>query len=399
MIKSLIQSDDSHSIKLENDSTQSLSGTIKNILNNYSSENNPKNGFLELCCSVLDQINDSTSGRFYLMSSPIRVPTNAQSNDSLCRDLFAKCKILINFRMILLLLQKNEGEDLKNVFQYQDLLWKKFQNKLKNCLSNFEIKEKIQQFKSILDKMLLKENDWSSWKANKCEGNIYTTNIIDPSKFENKFSKLEEESVNIKIKTSNEENKTRKHIFKRTHEKTELEKMKNWISLRQNNDLLSNLETEDLWIDRGNIHMSFEVMANECLKGSELANIKSEIEEYERTMTQRQDIDEYVKWRFTNRLVKRSFETMVSDHEKDICSFLNNNINCFKNKTINQKILAMRYSKQGLLLKQRNQLLSQNISRIKGNDKGISQGITKYKILISYLLTWMKIMKWRRRRI
>lgn len=368
----LLSGYDQKRIKIEEETQISVNpiDQCQQILEKYSNKKNNKTRFLELSCDVLNKISNSESGRFYLMENRITIPVEQKFEEAFLRDILAKCKIVINFKLFLILLQKEEDESLDDIFQYEDVLFKKFSLILKKTILILESKEKIKSMENILNKLISREKAWDQWKSQKCEGNITKNNEIIISKSKYKFAKLEEESLNVKIKTSKENEQKKKFIFKRTAEKKELEKMKNWISLREKHDLISNLETEDLWIDTDKIEMRFDIMTEECLKGNSLNQIKKEIKEFEKDFKSREDIDEYVKWRFTNRLVKRSYESLIHDHEKDFCNFINKNVNCFNNKVINDNIIKLKYSKEGTLLKQKNKKLRELRNNLKKNDKG-----------------------------
>lgn len=340
---------------------------VEAVLRKYSDDRSNKARFLELACLSLDKIESSTSAKFYLMRQRVACPVGSGFEESLCRDLLVKCRLLIDIRMFLLVLEKRQNEGLEHYFQYQQTLFARFKAKLGACLAAFESKERIGQMEAILARVLSREAGWADWKERKCEGNIHLAPEA-PSGAKTRFSELEMEDVRVKMKTLKEAGVVRKYIFKRASEKKENEKMKNWISLQENHDLLNSLETEDLWMDQERIGMEFRVMAQECLGGDSLAHVKTEVEEYEAGRA-RDGVDEFVKWRFTNRLVKRSYESMVGDHERDLCRFIAKNADCFKNRSINEKILKMRYSKEGVLLRQRNQMMRDSL-RSKGSGNG-----------------------------
>lgn len=363
-----------NSLKIEEGTgSEDSSSTTENILRKYSEDKSNKTRFLELACQSLDKIESSTSAKFYLMRRRVACPVERRFEESLSRDLLAKCRLLVGLRIFLVLLEKNQPDGLEHFFQYQQSLFGQFRAKLDACVSTFESKENIRCMETVLEKVLSREEGWSSWKQRKCEGNIHLKRQVKATP-KTKFSELEAENVKVKVKTLEEGKIVRKFIFKRASEKKEGEKMKNWISLNENHDLLGNLETGDLWMDPGEIGMDFAVMARECLGGNSLAQVKAEVEKFEDGHA-RAEVDEFVKWRFTNRLVKRSFESMISDHERDFCGFLAKNVNCFKNRSINEKLGKAKYSKEGALLRQRNQMKRESW-RAKGAPTGDAEEVS-----------------------
>jgi hypothetical protein len=343
---------------------------IKRILSKYSQKGNYKTKFLELGSEFLSRINNSTSAKFFLTESRITIPTGTESEEYFCRDLFVKCKLLVNLKIFLHLLEKSEEESLKEIFQYEDVLFKQFNDKFKKSVQMFESNELTVNLNLILKQLVSGEKDWDNWKTRKCEGNIIKPENQKPPKTQNKFAKLEEEDVNIKVKASSENQLKTKYIFKRSNERKELDKLKNWISLKDNNDLINNLETDGIWIDREPIGMNFNVMAEECLGEVSVEKIKEQIEQFEATMQSQKNADEYVKWRFKNRLMKRSYETMVNDHEKDFYQFLHKNVNCLKNKSIIDHANKYRYKKESQMLRDKAQTMVDFRKLIMKNDKG-----------------------------
>lgn len=347
--------------------------SVEATLRRYSADNSFQSGFLELAIRSLEKIESATSARFFLMPARVGLPRTARFEEAFCRDLFAKVKLVVGFRLFLELLARRSGSAPAAVFQQQASQFERFQKRLADTIRVFEAKENVARMERALARVMSREAGWAGWKLRRCEGNILAR--PEPAaRAKSKFSGLEAEAVAVKMKALAENGETRKFIFKRASEKREAEKMKNWISLKENHDLLRSLETEDLWIDRAEVEMGFALMAGEVLRGASLGALKRELEESGGKGRGRAEADPFVQWRFSERLVKRSFESLVADHEKDFCGFLEKNADCFADKALNQKLLQMRYSKESVLLRQRSQALRESLREIRSHSKGGREG-------------------------
>ena len=366
---------------------EKIKRNLKEILQKYSENSHNKTRFLELCCEALEKINNSTSAKYFLMNCRIKIPLDveAETEEYFCRDQFVKCKLLINLKIFLTLLEKSEGEPLKDIFNYNEHLYKKFLDKKKKSVQLFESKENITNLNLIFKQLVKTEGHWDEWKGRKCVGDVVKPANSVAAKGDNKFKSLEDEKVKMKVKTLESLESKTKFIFKRSSEKRELDNMKNWISLKENNDLLSNLETKYIWVDKSPVEMNFGVMAQECLQGVGLRQVKEEVEKFEATQEEKKDVDEFVKWRFTNRLVKRSYESLVMDHEKVFSKFLQKNSNCFKNKGINDQVQKFRFKKEGLMVKNKKKKFLEFREKMVQSQKGRSRRQFNQRVRFDFL--------------
>ena len=373
----------------------------KYIIAKYQAENrtseeiskdiNLKEEFLRMAIEFVEKMTNFKCGKFSILKERLKIVSGKNLDSDLVRDIKFKCRSYTNISLLFLLLKKKTGQSLEIVFKKHLKSFKNLVESLSKLQIDIAQKEEISAVKSLSGYILEKESAWDSWKQNKCEGIInysfdHKTKLKlvngkgssklrknQISKSSKKFREIESQDLDTKI--VEEENNAQTVLnIKRTSGKSEMARMRIWLSMKQNDQLCTNLETEDIWVDKTKLGMNFNVMLKECLKSNQIKKIMKHFKENKKDLG-----DDYVKWRMFNRIIDGGLWFLAGDYEADFYEFLKKNPNCFENTNFGDHLIAIQGTR-----KQENEKIQAKNQKLKDFRAGM--GINEDGSHIAYCL-------------